>query len=124
MPFTQVKTAEDGEIMVKGPQVTAGYLDQSLASPFKDGWLLTGDTGQITPEGSLVIYGRKKELIKTSYGKCIYIGKIEGMIRELPEVTEALLLGESKPFCTALAWVDKKNYNPKHSPPSIRQWRK
>ena len=112
MPFTQVKTAEDGEIMVKGPQVTAGYFDQSLASPFKDGWLMTGDTGQITPEGSLVIYGRKKELIKTSYGKCIYSGKIEGMIRELPEVTEALLLGESKPFCTALAWVDKKHYNP------------
>jgi long-chain acyl-CoA synthetase len=112
MPYTQVKTAEDGEIMVKGPQITAGYFDQSLIPPFKDGWLLTGDTGQITPEGSLVIYGRKKELIKTSYGKCIYSGKIEGMIRELPEVNEALLLGESKPFCTALAWVDKKSYTP------------
>jgi long-chain acyl-CoA synthetase len=111
MPFTQVKTAEDGEIMVKGPQVTAGYFDQSLTPPFQDGWLLTGDTGKIE-EGSLIIYGRKKELIKTSYGKCIYSGKIEGMIRELPEVTEALLLGESKPFCTALAWVDKKNYTP------------
>jgi long-chain acyl-CoA synthetase len=98
--------------MVKGPQITAGYFDQSLIPPFKDGWLLTGDTGQITPEGSLVIYGRKKELIKTSYGKCIYSGKIEGMIRELPEVNEALLLGESKPFCTALAWVDKKSYTP------------
>jgi long-chain acyl-CoA synthetase len=110
MPFTQVKTAEDGEIMVRGPQVTAGYFDQSLASPFKDGWLLTGDIGQVTPQGSLVIYGRKKELIKTSYGKCIYSGKIEGMMRELPEVNEALLLGESKPFCTALAWVDKNNY--------------
>jgi long-chain acyl-CoA synthetase len=112
MPYTQVKTAEDGEIMVKGPQVTAGYFDQSLVSPFKDDWLLTGDTGQITPEGSLVIYGRKKELIKTSYGKCIYSGKIEGMMRELPEVNEALLLGESKPFCTALAWLDKKNFKP------------
>ncbi|HSV49906.1 MAG TPA: AMP-binding protein, partial [Candidatus Acidoferrales bacterium] len=111
MPFTQVQTAEDGEIMVKGPQVTAGYFDKSLQPPFKDGWLLTGDTGQITPEGSLIIYGRKKELIKTSYGKCIYSGKIEGMIRELPAVTEALLLGESKPFCTALAWVDKNHYN-------------
>jgi long-chain acyl-CoA synthetase len=111
MPSTQVKIAEDGEIMVKGPQVTAGYFDQSLTAPFKDGWLMTGDTGKITSEGSLIIYGRKKELIKTSYGKCIYSGKIEGMIRELPQVTEALLLGESKPYCTALAWVDKKHFN-------------
>jgi long-chain acyl-CoA synthetase len=111
MPFTEVKTAKDGEIMVRGPQVTAGYFDKSVPPPFKDGWLMTGDTGEITAEGSLVIYGRKKELIKTSYGKCIYSGKIEGMIRELPEVTEAMLLGESKPYCSALVWVDKKNYN-------------
>ncbi len=111
MPFTQVKTAEDGEIMVKGPQVTAGYFDRSLEPPFKDGWLMTGDTGKITDEGSLIIFGRKKELIKTSYGKCIYSGKIEGMIRELPNVAEAMLVGESKPYCSAIAWVDQKHYN-------------
>ncbi|MGE5574727.1 MAG: SDR family oxidoreductase, partial [Ignavibacteria bacterium] len=111
MPITEVKTSEDGEIMVKGPQVTVGYFDKSLEPPFKDGWLMTGDIGKISEEGSLVIFGRKKELIKTSYGKCIYSGKIEGMIRELPEVAEAMLLGESKPYCTALAWVDKKHYN-------------
>lgn len=111
MPFTQVKTAEDGEIMVKGPQVTADYFDKSLEPPVKDGWLMTGDIGKLTDEGSLVIFGRKKELIKTSYGKCIYCGKIEGMIRELPEVTEAMLVGESKPYVTALAWIEKKHYN-------------
>ena len=111
MPFTQIKTAEDGEIMVKGPQVTVGYFDESLEPPVKDGWLMTGDVGKLTDEGSLVIFGRKKELIKTSYGKCIYSGKIEGMIREIPEVTEAMLLGESKPYCSALAWIDKKHYD-------------
>ncbi len=111
MPFTQIKTAEDGEIMVRGPQVTVGYFDKSLEPPVKDGWLLTGDIGRLTDEGSLVIFGRKKELIKTSYGKCIYSGKIEGMIRELPEVTEAMLIGESKPYCSALAWIDKKHYD-------------
>jgi long-chain acyl-CoA synthetase len=111
MPFTQIKTAEDGEIMVKGPQVTVGYFDESLEPPVKDGWLMTGDVGKLTNEGSLVIFGRKKELIKTSYGKCIYSGKIEGMIREIPEVTEAMLLGESKPYCSALAWIDKKHYD-------------
>jgi long-chain acyl-CoA synthetase len=111
MPFTEVKTTEDGEIMVKGPQVTVGYFDKSLEPPFKDGWLMTGDIGKITTEGSLVIFGRKKELIKTSYGKCIYSGKIEGMIRELPSVSEAMLVGESKPYCTAVAWVEKKHYD-------------
>jgi long-chain acyl-CoA synthetase len=112
MPLTNVKIAEDGEIMIKGPQVTVGYFDKSLEPPFKDGWLMTGDIGKLTDEGSLVIFGRKKELIKTSYGKCIYSGKIECMIRELPCVTEAMLVGESKPYCTAIAWVDKKHYDP------------
>ncbi len=111
MPFTQVKIAEDGEILAKGPQVTVGYFDRSLEPPVRDGWLITGDMGKITDEGSLIILGRKKELIKTSYGKCIYSGKIEGMIRELPEVTEAMLIGESKPYCSALAWIDKKHYD-------------
>ena len=111
MPFTEVKIAEDGEIIVKGPQVTVGYFDKSLDSPVHDGWLMTGDMGKLTDEGSLVIFGRKKELIKTSYGKCIYSGKIEGMIRELPEVTEAMLVGESKPYCSAVAWVEKKHYD-------------
>jgi long-chain acyl-CoA synthetase len=113
MPMTQVKTAEDGEIMVKGPQVTVGYSDKTLESPFKNGWLMTGDIGEVTNEGSIVIFGRKKELIKTSYGKCIYSGKIEGMLRELPGVTEAMLVGESKPYCSALLWVDKNQFDDK-----------
>ena len=111
MPYTEVKIAEDGEIMVKGPQVTVGYFDKTLETPLKEGWLMTGDIGKLTDEGSLIIFGRKKELIKTSYGKCIYSGKIEGMIRELPKVAEAILIGESKPYCSALAWVDKKHYD-------------
>ncbi|MCW4023455.1 MAG: AMP-binding protein [Candidatus Bathyarchaeota archaeon] len=112
MPFTQVRIAKDGEIMVKGPQVTVGYFDRSIGSPLNDGWLMTGDIGKLTKEGSLIIFGRKKEVIKTSYGKCIYSDKIEGMIRGLPDVNEALLVGESKPFCTAIVWVEKKHYNP------------
>jgi long-chain acyl-CoA synthetase len=111
MPKTELRIAEDGEVMVKGPQVTAGYFDKSLDLPFKNGWLMTGDIGKLTEKGSLVIFGRKKELIKTSYGKCIYSGKIEGMIMEIDGVSEALLIGESKPFCTALVWVDQKKWN-------------
>ena len=113
MPMTLVKIAEDGEIMVKGPQVTAGYFDKALEPPFKDGYLMTGDVGKLTDEGSLVIFGRKKDLIKTSYGKCIYSGKIECMMRELPGVTEAMLVGESKPYCAALMWVAKDEWSEK-----------
>ena len=113
MPFTEVKTAEDGEIMVKGPQVTVGYFDKTLLPPFKDGWLMTGDLGKMTDEGSLVIFGRKKELIKTSYGKCIYSGKIEDMIREINSVAETMLVGESKPYCGTLIWVQKDHWNEK-----------
>ena len=61
MPMTQVVVGEDGEIKVKGPQVTVGYFDKTLESPFKDGWLMTGDIGSLTPEGSLIILGRKKD---------------------------------------------------------------
>ena len=111
LPQTQVQICEDGEIKVKGPQVTAGYFDKTLDPPFKDGWLMTGDMGNLTPEGSLVILGRKKELIKTSYGKCIYSCKIEDMIREISGVAEAMLLGESKPYCSALIWVQKDRWN-------------
>ena len=113
MPQTLVQVCEDGEIKVKGPQVTVGYFDKSLDPPFKDGWLMTGDIGNLTPEGSLVILGRKKELIKTSYGKCIYSGKIECMIREINGVGEAMLVGESKPYCVALIWVQKDHWNQK-----------
>ncbi len=113
MPLTQVKISKEGEIMVKGPQVTAGYFDKTLESPFKDGWLMTGDIGSLTSEGSLIILGRKKELIKTSYGKCIYSGKIEGMLREIIGVSEAMLVGESKPYCGALIWVQKDQWGEK-----------
>ncbi len=115
MPQTQVQICEDGEIKVKGPQVTVGYFDKTLERPFKDGWLMTGDIGNLTPEGSLVILGRKKELIKTSYGKCIYSEKIEDMIREINGVGEAMLVGESKPYCGALIWVQKDHWNEKTS---------
>ena len=115
MPLTRIKISEEGEIMVKGPQVTVGYFDKTIESPFKDGWLMTGDIGSLTDEGSLIILGRRKELIKTSYGKCIYSGKIEGMIKEIIGVSEAMLVGESKPYCSALVWVPKDQWGEKTS---------
>lgn len=111
MPLTEVKISDDGEIMVRGPQVTAGYFDESLESPVKEGWLMTGDLGRITDDGSLELLGRKKELIKTSYGKCIYSGKIEDLIRGIPNVAEAMLVGESRPYCSALIWINRDQWS-------------
>ncbi len=105
LPETQVRIAEDGELLVRGPQVTAGYFNEGEATPFRDGWLATGDLGQMTRGGSLVILGRKKELIKTSYAKYVHPAKIESRLKEIPGVAEAMLVGEGKPFCVALMWA-------------------
>jgi long-chain acyl-CoA synthetase len=106
LPSTLIKIAVDGEVMVQGPQVTVGYFN-SRESPFRDDWLLTGDYGHLTSQGSLVITGRKKELIVNSYGKSISPLKIESMIQDIPGVTVALLVGDGKPYCSAIIWMDE-----------------
>jgi long-chain acyl-CoA synthetase len=105
LPGTQVRIAEDGEVLVQGPQVTAGYFEEGAASPVQDGWLHTGDLGRLTDEGYLVLEGRKKELIKTSYGKYVQPAKVEALLRDIPGVAEAILVGEGRPYCVALLWV-------------------
>jgi len=106
LPETKVIFSQEDELMVKGPQVTPGYFEDELESPLKDGWLYTGDLGYINPEGSLVITGRRKELIINSYGKSIDPLHIEALLRELPQVAEVMLVGEGKPYLSALLWVD------------------
>jgi long-chain acyl-CoA synthetase len=105
LPETQVRLADDGELLVRGPQLMAGYVDED-EQPFRDGWLLTGDLGQITRDGWLVIDGRKKDLLKTAYGKYLQPSKIEALIRRIPGVSEAMVVGEGRPFCAALLWVE------------------
>jgi long-chain acyl-CoA synthetase len=106
LPSTRIQIARDGEVMVQGPQVTPGYYN-SEESPFSDDWLLTGDYGYLTEQSSLVITGRKKELLVNSYGKSVSPYKIESMIRDISGVTEALLVGEGKPYLSALIWMDE-----------------
>jgi long-chain acyl-CoA synthetase len=112
LPETEIRVAEDGEVLVRGPQVMAGYFDGQAGGetvqPFRDGWLLTGDLGCLSPEGSLVLKGRKKELFKTSYGKYVQPTKVESRLREIPGVAEAMLVGEERPYCVALLWVQDK----------------
>ena len=104
LPQTQIKEAEDGEILVKGPQVMQGYHTKTTCRLIDGAWLPTGDLGKVGEKGDLIIYGRKKNLIATSYGKKISPYKIESMLKELSGVDQAMLIGELKPYISALVW--------------------
>jgi long-chain acyl-CoA synthetase len=104
LPDTSIRIV-DGEFLVRGPQVTSGYFEPGLASPIAAGWLATGDLGRMTDDGCLVIEGRKKEMIATSYGKKVMPAKVEALLRNLPGIAEAMLVGEGRPYCVAVLWA-------------------
>ena len=112
LPETEIRIAEDGEILVKGPQVMEGYYigaDPAVGrngndSPLEDGWLHTGDLGTLSDDGYLTLHGRKKEGIINSYGKNINPVKIELMLREATGIDHVMVIGDNKPYCTALFW--------------------
>lgn len=109
LPGVELRIADDREILAKGPNITQGYLNrpEATAEAFDDeGWFHTGDEGRIDEEGFLHITGRKKELIKTSGGKYVAPAKIEGSLKLLPIIQEAVVIGDTKNYCTALISVD------------------
>jgi long-chain acyl-CoA synthetase len=109
LPDTELRIGEDGEIFVRGPQTAAGYIENGDLSdiiPFPNGWLATGDLGHINEDGFLEINGRKKDLIITSYGKKIFPARIESCLRAIPGIVEAVLVGDGRPYCAALLWME------------------
>ncbi len=109
LPGTEVKIAEDGEVLIKGRGIMRGYhgLAEETAATLKDGWLYTGDLGQLDDDGYLTITGRKKELIKTSGGKYVAPTKIEGLIKAAsPYVSNAVVHGDRRKYCVALVTLD------------------
>ncbi len=105
----QVKIAEDGEILVKGPSVMQGYFkDEQLTREVidEDGWFHTGDIGRIEPEGQLRITDRKKLIFKTSFGKYIAPQVLENKFKESPFIDQILILGENQKFAAALIVPD------------------
>jgi long-chain acyl-CoA synthetase len=105
----EVKVAEDGELLTRGPIVFLGYLqsDGSIKPDVDaDGWLATGDIGTIDEEGFVTITDRKKELIITSSGKNIAPTKIEGMLKEHALIGQAVAIGDGRPYVTALLVID------------------
>ncbi|MTD58402.1 AMP-dependent synthetase/ligase [Amycolatopsis pithecellobii] len=106
---TEVKVAEDGELLVRGPLVFPGYLrEDGTIEPAVDdeGWYATGDIGQIDADGFVKITDRKKELIITSGGKNIAPTRIEGLLKEHPLISQAVAIGNDRPYVTALIVLD------------------
>ncbi len=107
-PGTEVKLADDGEILVKGNHVFMGYYknESATASDLIDGWLQSGDLGQYDDDGFLSIVGRKKEIIITSGGKNIAPKNIEAALKNIELVAQAVVIGEKRRFLTALITLE------------------
>jgi long-chain acyl-CoA synthetase len=109
LPGTEVKIAEDGEIMIKGPGVMHGYHNQSdeVAHALADDWFATGDIGEFDDHGYLRITDRKKDLIKTSGGKYVAPQKVEGTLKAAcPYISQVVVHGEGRKYVTALITLD------------------
>jgi len=117
LPWTTVRVEEDGELLVKGPQVFAGYLNNQAATDDAltgDGWFRTGDLGSIDDDGYITITGRKKEIIVTAAGKNVSPSQLEEIIGNHPLVNAAMVVGDQRPFIAALVTLD---------PDGVRFWR-
>jgi long-chain acyl-CoA synthetase len=108
LPGIELRIAEDGEILARGPNVMPGYYNkpEATADVLKDGWFYTGDIGTLDAEGYLSITDRKKDLLVTSGGKKIAPQPIEATLKRSPLVAEALLLGERRKFAAVLLAPD------------------
>jgi long-chain acyl-CoA synthetase len=108
VPGVEVRIADDGEILMRGPNVFLGYFKEPLATAeaMEDGWLKTGDLGAVDDRGLLTITGRKKEIIITAGGKNIAPRNIEAALRNHPLVSEAVVIGDRRKFLTVLITLD------------------
>ena len=108
MPGTQVKIADDGEVLLKGDHVMKGYYKNSEATKktIINGWLHTGDVGKIDSDGYLSITGRKKEIYVSSSGKNVAPLVIEETMKSIPIVSQCFLVGDGRKYCSALITLD------------------
>lgn len=122
--------AEDGELVVKGPLVCKGYHNNPgvTTQQITDGWLHTGDLGDISEDGFISITGRKKDLIITAGGKNVSPGLLEASVMTSPVVNQCLVIGDKKPFVAALVtldladankWLESQGAKPEHDLASL-----
>ena len=111
LPQTEVRVSPEGELLVRGPSVFMGYLNQpeKTAETLRDGWLHTGDVGRIDNEGYFYITDRMKDIIITAGGKNITPSEIENQLKFSPYITDAVVIGDRRAYLTALIMIDHEN---------------
>ena len=111
LPGVSVKIADDGEIFLGGPTIFAGYWQNEAATAevMADGWLRTGDIGELDEDGFLRVTGRKKELIVTAGGKNVAPAVLEDRIRAHPLVSQVLVVGDGRPYVACLITLDEES---------------
>jgi long-chain acyl-CoA synthetase len=120
LPDSEVMVTEEGEILMRGPHVFAGYHGDPDATRaiLIDGWLHTGDLGELSSDGYLTVTGRKKDVVITSSGKNITPANIENALRETRWISEAVVYGDRKPYLVCMVTLD-----PDEAPKLARQLR-
>ena len=110
-PGCEIKIADDGEILVKGPNVFQGYYknEEATRETIVDGWLHTGDIGEIDEDGFIKITGRKKDIIITAGGKNITPANLENEIKQHPLVSQCVVVGDRRPYLVALVTLDPED---------------
>ena len=114
LPGVEIKIAEDGEILCKGPQIFREYWrnPEATEETMSDGWLRTGDLGELDDEGYLKITGRKKDIIITAGGKNLTPANIENDLKQSPFISQAVMYGDRKPFPVAMITLDPEEIVP------------
>ncbi|MFT4299024.1 MAG: AMP-dependent synthetase/ligase [Aeromicrobium sp.] len=113
-PRTEVRVAEDGELHFRGPQVFTRYWNNPEATAQSidaDGWFATGDLGDVDADGYVRITGRKKEILVTAGGKNVAPAVLEDRVRSHPVVSQCLVVGDGKPFISALVTIDPEGWD-------------
>lgn len=111
LPGVSVKIADDGEILIKSPGIFMGYLGDptKTGETVVDGWLYTGDVGEIDEDGHVIILDRKKDIIITAGGKNITPSEIENQLKFSPYITDSVVIGDRRKYLTCLIMIDDEN---------------